>query len=261
MLCRIGVLDTETTGLNASTGDRVCDFGATILSFRGTKLASVERKFQTLINPGFPINPLVSSIHHITDRMVKNSMTYDNPSEEFMGFMQDFKTVNYLGSYNLRFDWDFMVGLYPDIIQFPEAKRVCYLKTLQKFNPNMVNHQLQYVRYALDLEPIISEVFPEPVQAHRAFSDVVVTSALVIKLLEQAKGTVKSWGEFFDLSSWGPGSVMCFGKHKGRTLQDVFDSDRKYVTYLFEQDWFKPKYTEICNVFERLQQDEQNQTS
>jgi DNA polymerase-3 subunit epsilon len=256
---QIGILDTETTGLSTKNGHRICDVGAVILRFRGTKLVSIDRKFQTFINPGFHIPPIVSAIHHITDRIVENAPTYDSLPPEFINFMEELSDVNFLGTYNLQFDWSFLIGLYPKLEEYPDTRRVCFLRTIQKYYPRELNHQLQYLRYKLEIEPIIENWFTEPIQAHRAFSDVAVTTALLVKALEDNKDKVKTWGEFFDCSSMTPNSIMFFGTHKGKTLLEIYKNEKKYVGWLFNQDWFESKYTAIHNVLRKLVNDEKTQ--
>jgi DNA polymerase-3 subunit epsilon len=57
-------LDCETTGLNPDL-DQIIEIAAVKFQFN-----SVLHSFDTLVDPGCPINPLSIAIHHITDDMV-----------------------------------------------------------------------------------------------------------------------------------------------------------------------------------------------
>lgn len=256
---KIAVFDTETTGLEALRGSRICDFGGMVLEFDGFKFRGITSIVDTFINPGYHIPAEVSAIHHITDRMVENAMTYDSISPELSSFFQDIQGVDYLGAYNIGFDWDFVLKLYPEI-EAQKDKKVCILKTLQKYYPNERNHQLQYIRYHFDLYPyerrVIQEIFETfgrsvEVLAHRALSDVIVTTALLIYLAERTNR--ESWEDFFNLGGLSPNDIMYFGKYKGKSYRYVVDNDPRYVTWLREQTWFGEKYSNIAEVFKSME--------
>ena len=270
MSTKIAILDTETSGLLGKT-DKVCDVGGLILTFEEDSIVKVHSKLNTFVNPGVKLTPLVSSIHHITNKMVADAMPYDKLSSELVSFMEELKTVDYVGTYNLRFDWDFLVGLYPAFAEIPKKKRVCFLKTTQKYYPGATNHKLQFLRYEFEVDEIVEETLNpllfdfqcrmnpeidsaelqlETVQAHRAFGDVVITTGLLLYTLQDTM--FSSWKNFFDLSTWNENSLMCMGKHRGIALKKIAKDDPDYIRWLFSQDWFEPKYPEIAQVLKEL---------
>ena len=71
-LCRIAVVDTETTGLYPSH-DRLVEIAVMLLEVDGAtgQLVRVLETYQELNDPGMPIPALATSIHGITNAMVK----------------------------------------------------------------------------------------------------------------------------------------------------------------------------------------------
>jgi DNA polymerase-3 subunit epsilon len=61
------VFDTETTGLDISTGDRIVSISG--VRVRGTKVLRADT-FHSLVNPGRPVPPASTAIHGITEEMV-----------------------------------------------------------------------------------------------------------------------------------------------------------------------------------------------
>ena len=59
------VVDLETTGASAQSGDAITEIGA--VKVRGGEIIG---EFQTLINPGSPIPPFITVLTGITDAMV-----------------------------------------------------------------------------------------------------------------------------------------------------------------------------------------------
>ena len=71
-LCRIAVVDTETTGLYPSH-DRLVEIAVMLLEVDGAsgRLVRVLETYQELNDPGMPIPAIATSIHGITNAMVK----------------------------------------------------------------------------------------------------------------------------------------------------------------------------------------------
>jgi uncharacterized protein (DUF3820 family) len=43
-----------------------------------------------------------------------------------------------------------------------------------------------------------------------------------------------------------------FGKYEGRTLYDIFQIDRQYLTWLLQQDWFWVKFGAFFDTIVRM---------
>ena len=60
------VLDTETTGLDATQGHRVIELGCVLLSNR----KHTDMRFHTYLNPGRAIDPQAQEVHGITENFL-----------------------------------------------------------------------------------------------------------------------------------------------------------------------------------------------
>ena len=97
------IFDTETTGLEPQSGDRIVEIAA--IKFKGkVKIAT----FQALVNPGRPISEAAQTVNNITAQMLK-----DAPSAEVIlpGFL-DFIKDTCLCSYNAPFDLAFLITYF-----------------------------------------------------------------------------------------------------------------------------------------------------
>lgn len=93
------VFDTETTGLSPSE-DR-------IVQIAGVRIARgrlTGERFETLVNPGRPIPPQATEIHHITDAMVANAPDMTAALTAFQHFTEDAVLV----AHNAPFDMGFL---------------------------------------------------------------------------------------------------------------------------------------------------------
>ena len=76
--CRGLILDTETTGFDLEN-DRVIELGMLLFEFdpQDGRVLRVLEAFDQLEDPGFPIPPASTEIHHITDDMVRGQRIDD----------------------------------------------------------------------------------------------------------------------------------------------------------------------------------------
>jgi len=91
------VFDTETTGLRLSQGDRVISISG--VRIRRGRIVSAET-FHTFVNPGRPIPPESSKVHHIEDHMVATSPSMNQVYPKFVEFVGD----SILVAHNAAFD-------------------------------------------------------------------------------------------------------------------------------------------------------------
>ncbi len=91
------VVDTETTGLQLSQGDQVVSLSG--VRIRQGRLQSADI-FNTLINPGRPIPPESTAIHHIDDQMVAGAPAMHEVYPQFLEYLGDAILV----AHNAAFD-------------------------------------------------------------------------------------------------------------------------------------------------------------
>jgi len=92
------ILDTETTGLSPSNGDRIVELSAVEVCDR-----EIGRTFHTFINPGCPIPDAVVRIHGITDAQVSDAPAFAEIADEFLDFIEGGTLVIHNAPFDLRF--------------------------------------------------------------------------------------------------------------------------------------------------------------
>lgn len=88
-------LDTETTGLSAKTGARIVEVA--IVDDSGRPL------FDSLINPGIPIPWGASSIHGISDSMVRKQPRFEDVVNEILRIVSGREVVIYNAAFDVEF--------------------------------------------------------------------------------------------------------------------------------------------------------------
>lgn len=206
------VFDTETTSLEFRKAEVIelaaarwhADSGEWIMEHDSMYCASE------------PISPMVSSITHITERMVQKCLPFSESS--VLESVQDLiNNSDVQIAHNLFYDAK-VLERYD--IHLPRG--VCTLKMAKKLYPDLENHKLGYLRYYFDL------AVPDDLVPHRARADVEVTALLFELLLNEAisRGEVEDGdGVLESLLAWinKPTLVerMPFGKHKGKRLSEI----------------------------------------
>ena len=128
------VFDLETTGTYPSK-DKVVEISA-IKVINGF----VDSEFSTLVNPEMHIPYMASEVNHITDKMVKDSPTFDVALKDFLEFAGDYPLVGHnIQLFDLKF-------LYRDAKNY-WGKTVGndYIDTLplsKKYLPELDSHTL-----------------------------------------------------------------------------------------------------------------------
>ncbi len=92
-------LDVETTGLDPSSGDKICEI-AVIKTIDG----QLADDFVSIINPGRNIPERAVSIHGITEAMVSRAPFFRDIAKDLLDFLKDTVIV----AHNARFDLEFL---------------------------------------------------------------------------------------------------------------------------------------------------------
>ncbi|WP_306601620.1 exonuclease domain-containing protein [Geothrix sp. 21YS21S-2] len=155
------VVDTETTGLSPSADRVVSVAGVWVRTGEG-----ILRRESFLVDPGIPIPPEASAIHHIVDRHVAGAPALGEVLPVFQ--KGDFDAY---AAHNAAFDFGFL----------PRAGRpvLCTMRLARKLWPKLGRYSNQYLRYFLQLEVVEAEGLP----AHEALADALVTSRLLLREL------------------------------------------------------------------------------
>jgi len=208
--------DCETTGVSPS--DRMVEV-AWLLMDEDFKILD---EGHSLINPERPIPAGASAVHGITMKDVESAPTADEYFYDVLG--------NKLGSldaiftaHNAPFDMRYIGPYLPD-----STPEMCTLRLARKLYPDVDNHKLGTLVYALELDVDKSRF-------HSADGDMIILMSLLGKMTEDFGYTL--WDLFEAANTPIQMTKMTFGKHKGVPLKDLPPS---YVTWLLKLDNLDP---------------------
>lgn len=192
----IRCVDFETLGLNAEDG--VCELGWTDIEVVDGRPPMVTGPTSILVNPGRPIPPQASGVHHITDAMVDGKQPFSVCAAQLL------HGGPLLCAHNAVFEQQFFTV---------PAQWICSWRVAVTLAPNAPDHKLQTLRYwlKLDLEP---EFVREP---HRAGPDSYICAHLVSRMLR--KLTPEQMVEISNKPVILP--KFHFGEHAGKPLAEV----------------------------------------
>ena len=234
-------LDTETTG-NMPEKDFLCQLAFKVSPAEGSTVEA--QTFCELFKPPIPIPPEASAITHITNKMVADKKTFKESDNYGAIKLLIEDPTSVMVAHNARFDQAIIEK--EDI--FP-TNVICTLRVARALDENNIipQYKLQYLRYYLDIDI--------EADAHDALGDVLVLEKLFerlyAKVLEEIKkdplaltGTPPSKGgereqvieKMIEISS-RPSMMhnFTFGKHNGKTVEEVKNIDPGYLEWMLTQ--------------------------
>lgn len=209
-------LDTEATG-NEPSKDRLCQ-----VCYRTSKGTRTE-----LFKPPMEISVKAMSITHITNKMVANAEVF--AQSDMKRELEELLKEGVLVAHTALFDIAMLKNEGLEVPRFIDTLRV--VRHLDPDN-KIPEHNLQFLRYFLDLE--VSGT------AHDAEGDVNVLEALFkrlfIKMREKYDSDEETIDEMIQISARPTlFKNFIFGKYKGRPIQEVANTDRRYLEWLYNQ--------------------------
>ncbi len=230
-------IDLETTGINVST-DRIVEISALKINPNGT-----EQWMTSLVNPEMPIPPRVSEIHGITDSDVVNAPTFREIAKNLATFLEGcdlagFNAIKFdmplLAEEFLRtnVDFNFRKRKYVDVQVIFHKKEQRTLEAAYKF----------YCKKELK-------------DAHSASADTQATYDVLKAQLDTYSDLENDIDKLADYSSYNNNvdfagriiydengtEVFNFGKHKGKTVEQVLREEPSYFSWMMNGDF--PLYT------------------
>ena len=227
---KIIFFDTETTGNTEK------DFLCQIAYKTGNET------FNNLYKPSVKIPPEASAVHHITNKMVADKQSFNESpdSKKIKELFEDENTV--VVAHNVQFD--LMIIKKEDIVP---KNSICTLRLARYLDPEgkIERYNLQYLRYLLELEVKAT--------AHDALGDVLVLEKLYDRLKKKLMGSASMDGALHDFAkskiseeeainkmievSSHPSLLRSinFGKHNGKTIEEILRIDPGYLEWLLKQ--------------------------
>jgi DNA polymerase-3 subunit epsilon/exodeoxyribonuclease X len=220
------ILDTETTGTDEQ--DRVIQLGYMVL---GGKEIEVHNEF---CSADVPINFAAMEVHGITPEMIEGKpKCVELPA--YKRLLELNTPENYIIIHNAPFDLKML-----EKEGFEVAMKVIdTLRVAKHIFEDEDAHRLQYFRYKMDLykeEESEAKKLGIEVKAHDAIGDVLVLKLFLTKLrkaVEEKFPGENPVEKMVDLTNT-PILVKTFrfGKHKGKTLQEVAREDAGYLRWM-----------------------------
>ena len=175
---KFACLDTETTGLCASAGGKICEIAVSV-SQNGHKL----EEFSTLLNPQVPMHPDVIAIHGITNEMVATAPVFAEIVPQLLGLLDGCVLVAHNADFDLGFLRQEMQSCGLRLPEYPVLDTLKLARKNGKFERNKLGIIAQTLGISAD-------------GAHRAMADVRMTEKILYCFLQDfINGGVKTWEE------------------------------------------------------------------
>ena len=227
MVAKYILFDTETTGTQEE--DRIIQVGAMIVDAKG----GIE-VYDELCSTVLPIKIEAMAVHGITPDLIEDKCVFTDTN--FYKTLQSLNNQeNFLIAHNMPFDMGMMEkeGFVSQIRIIDTLRVAKHLLAEQK------SKALQYLRYALELykdEQVEADKHNIIIKAHDAIGDVLVMKLLLSKLVALTKEQFPDVNPMIKMEELTKTPIFIetfvFGKHKGKKISDVCDSDIGYIHWM-----------------------------
>jgi len=217
------ILDTETTGVEEE--DRIIQLSYLVTDEAG----NIMEMHDDLCTAPLPTKFDSMAIHGITPEMLEGKPACID-TKAFARLNELNVAENVMVIQNAEFDEAMLAkeGFTSNM------KLIDTFRILRKKYPLNTPHGLQHKRYELGLykrEPEIIEQLGVEVRAHDALGDVVVLKLFLDHLLNDGQSSE----EMIELCSQPIMlDIMTFGKHKGKTFEEIALNDRNSLQYMID---------------------------
>ena len=224
------LFDTETTGNQEE--DRIIQVGAMIVDSKG----EVE-VYDELCSTILPIKLKAMVIHGITPNLIEGKGIFTDTN--FYKTLQSLNNQeNFLIAHNIPFD----MGMMEKEGFISQIRMIDTLRVAKHLLKNSESHALQYLRYALELykgEQEEADKYNITIKAHDAIGDVLVMKLLLSKLVALTKEQFPNINPMAKMEELTRTPIFIevfkFGKHKGKKIQEVCDSDMNYINWMMDK--------------------------
>lgn len=243
----LAFIDLETTGINISQ-DRIVEIAIIKIMPDGSR--QVKRK---LINPQMPIPAEASSVHGITDEMVKDAPTFKQAANELKQFIENCD----LGGYNSnRFDIPMLIEEFNRAgieLQTMNRKMLDVQKIFHQMEPRTLS-----AAYKFYCEKTLEGAHSAEIDASATYEIFLAQTKRYPQMGDTLESIVKFTGEddivdfarrFIKVNGI---VVFNFGKHKGKPVEEVLKTEPQYYDWMMKGDFSwdtKNKLTEILKKF------------
>lgn len=224
--------DLETTGTNPAH-DRIVEISLIKVNPDGS-----EAEHSTRLNPGMPIPPESTAVHHITDADVAQAPTFADIAEKLFAFFEGADVAGYNSN---KFDVPLLMEEFARVgMRFDTAER--------RFI------DVQNIFYAMEPRTLVAAYRfycgKDLDSAHSATADTRATYEVLKAQLDRydaLQNTVEHLSSFsrtrhLDLAGRitrndAGEAVFNFGKYKGKTVEEVLRRDSGYYAWMMQGDF------------------------
>lgn len=230
--------DLETTGTNPGK-DKIVEIAVLKIDTNNQKKEMVWR-----VNPECPIPEEASSVHGITDEMVKDQPIFKHFSKEIFNFIEGCD----LGGYNIdKFDLPLLVEEFIrsgiDVSSFVKVKTVDVQTIFFKKEPRDLSSALKFycnkdhgnAHTALDDTLATYEVLLSQLDKY----DDLEPSVDFLSTLTRRNKNIDFAGRIIEDDNGD--AIFNFGKHKGKKVKEVLTKEKGYYSWMMNSDF--PEYT------------------
>ncbi len=221
------LFDTETTG--TLDEDRIIQVGAMIVDPKG----QVE-VFDELCSTVLPIKIEAMAVHGITPDLIEHKGPFIE-TNFYKTLLELNNQENFLIAHNMPFD----MGMIEKEGFVSNLRIIDTLRVAKHLLSEQKSKALQYLRYALELykgEKVEADKHNITIKAHDAIGDVLVMKLLLSKLVALTKEEFPDINPMLKMEELTNTpifiEIFTFGKHKGKKISDVCDSDIGYINWM-----------------------------
>lgn len=220
------LLDTETTG--TSENDRIIQLGYIVL---GSPKVEVQNDY---CSSDIAISFGAMEVHGITPDMISDKPTCQD-TKAYKRLQELNSNDNYIIIHNAPFD----LGMLEKEGFNTQMKVIDTLRVAKHIFTDEDAHRLQYFRYKMELykeEQKEADALGIVVKAHDALGDVLVLKLFLSKLREAVQKQFPHANPVEKMVDLTNTPILIksfkFGKHKGKTLEEVAASDAGYLRWM-----------------------------
>ncbi len=226
--------DLETTGLDI-LNDRIVQFAFVKVSPDRTL-----DEWSELVNPGIPIPPEASRVHHITDEMVADKPTFAEWAPRVHAYLVGCD----LAGFNVAaFDLPFLQA------ELERCGQPLPLQEMRVIDAQVIFHKNEPRNLAAAYRFYCGS---ELVDAHDALADVRATVRILDAQLNRYRELPSAMDALHKYCAprnsrfvtadrkfyWRNGeAVLAFGKHRGKSLQWLVENERDYLNWIIAGDF------------------------
>ena len=242
LLTPLAILDIEATGLNI-TSDRIVEIAIIKVLPSGE-----QEEFTRRVNPQIPIPAEVTAIHGISDEDVKNEPSFKDILPELEEFLGD---ADFAGYNSNKFDLPLLAE------ELLRAESKIDLSARKHVDVQNIFHKMEQ-RTLIAAYKFYCDKNLE--NAHTAMADAKATWEVLDAQIGHYDEIQSDVDFLADFSRYGDitrldfagrlaynkngEAIYNFGKHKGKTIKAVADSEPGYYGWMIDADF--PLYTKQC---------------